>query len=114
MADMRAYMLLGGAILTEILGTSLLKVSDGFSNMIPGILAITAYIASFYFISLTLTEFPVGLVYATWSAVGIVGLALVGVVFFDETIDLVGIMGFLLVIGGIALLNVYSDAYSPV
>jgi small multidrug resistance pump len=55
----------------------------------------------------------VGLVYATWSAVGIVLLAVIGIVFFDETVDIPAVVGFTLVLAGIFLLNVYSEAYQP-
>lgn len=111
---MRAYVYLAGAICTEVIGTSALKLSDGFEHAALGGLAIGLYVVSFYCVSLALTEMPVGLVYATWSAVGIVSLALIGVVFFDEPIDLAGLAGFALVIAGVVLLNVYSSAYSPV
>lgn len=110
---MNAYAYLAGAILTEVIGTSALKLSNGFENAAFGGLAIGLYIASFYCVSLALTDLPVGLVYATWSAVGIVALAGIGLVFFDETIDLAAIVGFCLVIAGIVLLNVYSSAYNP-
>lgn len=114
MVDIRAYFFLAAAIVTEIFGTSALKMSDGLTDLLPGLVAIGAYIASFYFVSQTLTELPIGLVYATWSAFGIVGVALIGTVAFDEPVDLVGLVGMTLVIAGIILLNVYSDAYSPV
>lgn len=110
---MKEYVFLAGAILTEVVGTSVLKLSDGFENAAFGVIAIGLYVVSFYFVSLTLTELPVGLVYATWSAVGIVGLAGIGIVFFDETVDVAAIAGFVLVIAGVVLLNVYSTAYNP-
>lgn len=110
----RAYAYLAGAIATEVAGTSVLKLSDGFENLLPAAVAVTAYVVSFYFVAQALTDLPVGLVYATWSAVGIVSLALVGVVAFDEQLDATGVLGMALVIAGIVVLNVYSDAYSPV
>lgn len=110
---MRAYVYLTGAILTEVIGTTALKSSNGFEHALVGTAAIACYVVSFYFVSLALTDLPVGLVYATWSAVGIVGLAAIGIVWFDESVDLAAIVGFALVIGGVVLLNVYSDAYAP-
>lgn len=110
---MKEYVYLAGAILTEVIGTTALKSSNGFENVFLGVLAIGLYIASFYFISLTLTSLPVGLVYATWSAVGIVLLATIGILFFGERVDAAGIAGFVFVIIGITLLNVYSEAYTP-
>ncbi len=110
---MKEYTYLAGAIVTEVIGTSALKLSNGFEHAALGGLAIALYVVSFYFVSQALTFLPVGLVYATWSAVGIVGLAAIGIV-FDETVDLAAVVGFVLVIAGVVLLNVYSSAYNPV
>ncbi|MFP8952831.1 DMT family transporter [Natrialbaceae archaeon A-arb3/5] len=110
---MRAYVCLVGAILTEVVGTTALKVSNGFEHAAFGAVAIALYVVSFYFVSLALVDLPVGLVYATWSAIGIVGLAAIGVVFFGERIDAAAVLGFAFVILGVILLNVYSSAYSP-
>ena len=110
---MRVYVFLAGAILTEVVGTTALKLSNGFESTVLGLTAIGLYVVSFYFVSLALVELPVGLVYATWSAVGIVGLALIGVAFFGERVDAAAVIGFAFVIVGILLLNVYSEAYNP-
>lgn len=110
---MNAYAYLVGAIATEVVGTTALKLSNGFEHVALGAVAIGLYVVSFYFVSLALVDLPVGLVYATWSAIGIVGLAAIGVVFFDESIDVPAVAGFVLVIAGVFLLNVYSSAYNP-
>ncbi|MES3161623.1 MAG: multidrug efflux SMR transporter [Halorubrum sp.] len=110
---MRTYLYLAGAILTEVVGTTALKLSNGFESVVFGAAAIVLYVGSFYLVSLALVDLPVGLVYATWSAVGIVGLAAIGIVFFDETVDAAAVLGFVLVLAGIVLLNVYSEAYTP-
>lgn len=107
------YVFLGAAIATEVLGTTVLKLSNGFENVLPGLVAIGAYTVSFYFVSLAIRDLPIGLVYATWSAFGIVGVAAMGIAFFDESIDLVAVIGMALVIAGSVLLNGYSEAYSP-
>lgn len=110
---MKAYAALAGAIATEVLGTTALKSSDGFEHVALGLAAMGLYVVSFYCVSLALVDLPVGLVYATWSAVGIVSLAAIGIAFFDESLDLAALAGFVLVIAGVLLLNVYSAAYSP-
>ena len=110
---MREYLYLGGAILAEIVGTTSLKLTDGFTDPVPTAVVAVGYLCSFYFLSLTLQQLPIGLVYATWSAVGIVGAVAVGVVAFDESVDLAGVVGLALVIGGVLVLNLFSDAYSP-
>ena len=110
---MREYLYLGGAILAEIVGTTSLKFADGFTNPVPTAVVAVGYLCSFYLLSLTLQERPIGLVYATWAAIGIVGTVAVGVVAFDEPVDLAGVVGLTLVVGGVLVLNLFSDAYSP-
>lgn len=110
---MREYIYLAGAIVAEVTGTTALKFSDEFSAIIPTVVVVVGYISSFYFLSLTLQKLPIGLVYATWSAVGIIGAAGVGLVLFDETIDIAAIVGIVLIIAGVAVLNLVSEAYSP-
>ena len=110
---MRPYLYLGIAIAAEILGTTALKFADGFTNAVPSAVVITGYVGSFYFLSLTLQELPIGLVYATWSAIGIVAAALLGVVLFDEPVDVAGLVGIALIIGGVVCLNLASETYAP-
>jgi len=109
----REYVYLAAAIAAEVTGTTALKFSDGFSAVVPTLVVVVGYISSFYLLSLTLQELPIGAVYATWSAVGIIGAAAVGVVLFEETIDVAGLVGVGLIIAGVAVLNLVSEAYSP-
>lgn len=110
---MREYLYLGVAIVAEVTGTTALKFSDSFTNVVPTAIVVVGYVGSFYFLSLTLQEFPIGLVYATWSAIGIVAAALVGVVLFDEAVDLAAVVGIALIVGGVVCLNLLSDTYAP-
>lgn len=110
---MREYLYLGAAIAAEVTGTTALKFSEGFTNAVPSLVVVVGYVGSFYLLSLTLQELPIGLVYATWSAVGIVAAALVGVLLFDESVDAAGVVGMALIVGGVLVLNLLSDAYSP-
>lgn len=110
---MREYIYLAAAIAAEVTGTTALKFSDGFSAIVPTAIVVVGYISSFYFLSLTLQELPIGLVYGTWSAVGIVGATVIGVVLFDESVDMAGIIGIVLIIAGVGVLNLVSEAYSP-
>ncbi|MFC4553243.1 MULTISPECIES: DMT family transporter [Halorussus] len=110
---MREYLYLAGAIAAEVSGTAALKFSDGFTNVVPSLVVVVGYVGSFYLLSLTLQELPIGLVYATWSAVGIVAAALIGVLLFDETVDVAGLVGMALIVAGVVVLNVLSDAYAP-
>jgi small multidrug resistance pump len=110
---MREYIYLAAAITAEVTGTTALKFLDGFSAVAPTIVVLIGYISSFYFLSLTLQKLPIGLVYATWSAVGIIGAAAIGIVLFEETIDIAGLVGIALIIAGVTVLNLVSEAYSP-
>lgn len=106
---MHPYLLLCVAILAELVGTTFLNLSQGFTRPLPSVGVVVGYGVSFYMLSLTLEELPVGLVYATWSAVGIVGIALVGFVIFDEGIDAAGVAGMALIVAGVYVLNVVSN-----
>lgn len=110
---MQPYIYLAAAIAAEVAGTTALKLSDGFGNLVPSLFVVAGYGASFYFLGLVLEELPVGVVYATWAAVGIVATALVGVVVFEESLDVAGVVGMALVVAGVVLLNVVSEAYAP-
>ncbi|MBZ6496933.1 DMT family transporter [Natrinema longum] len=106
---MHPYTLLAGAILSELIGTTALKLSDGFSQPIPSVGVVLGYGAAFYLLSLSLEELPIGVVYGTWAALGIVGVAVIGTVVFDEPVDLAGLLGLVLIIGGVYCVNVVSQ-----
>jgi len=110
---MRPYIYLAAAIAAEIAGTTALKFSEGFSNPVASGAVVVGYLCSFYFLGRTLETLPVGLVYATWSAVGIVGAVGAGAVFFDERVDAAALLGIALLLTGVFVLNVVSDSYAP-
>ena len=105
---MNPYVVLGTAILAEVIGTTSLKLSQGFSRPLPSLGVLVGYGAAFYFLSLALEDLPVGVVYGTWAAIGIVAIAAIGVVAFDEPVDIAGIVGIGLIIAGVYCLNVVS------
>ncbi|WP_323676909.1 SMR family transporter [Halorubellus sp. PRR65] len=106
---MNPYVVLAAAIASELVGTTALKLSDGFSNPIPSLGVVAGYGLAFYLVSLTLEDLPIGVVYGTWAALGIVGVAAIGVVAFDESLDVPGVVGILLVVGGVYCLTVVSE-----
>lgn len=110
---MNPYHALPLAIASEVAGTTALKLSEGFANPLPSLGVVVGYLASFYFLGPVLEELPVGLVYATRAAVGVLETVGVGHVVFDESLDVAGVIGVALVIVGVVVLNVYSGAYAP-
>ena len=101
-----AYLLL--AIISEVVATASIKSTEEFTNLIPSVVVIVGYCAAFYFLSLTLDEIPLGIAYAIWSAVGIVGVALIAVIFHDQRLDAGAMIGMGLIIAGIVVLRLYS------
>lgn len=97
------------AIITEVIGTTALKATEGFTKIIPSVLTVAAYGASFYFLSLTLKVIPVGVAYAVWSGVGIVLISLAGWLLFGQTIDKAGMVGIALIGAGVIVLNTLSE-----
>jgi small multidrug resistance pump len=102
------WLYLSIAIVSEVVGTSALKSSDGFTKLLPSILVILAYVTSFYFLSLTLRVIPVGIAYAIWSGVGIVLLSLIGWFLYGQKLDLPAFMGIGLITAGVVVLNTLS------
>lgn len=106
------WIYLGLAIVFEIIATSSLRQTDGFTKWLPSLLTICGYCASFYFLSLSLRTIPVGIAYAIWSAVGMVMIALIGYVLFGQKLDLAAIVGIGLIIAGVISLSLFSNSVS--
>jgi len=102
------WVYLGTAILAEVIATSALKASDGFSRFWPAAITVAGYAVAFYFLALTLRTLPVGIAYATWSGVGITLISLVGVFFFKQPLDAPALLGMALIIAGVVIMNVFS------
>lgn len=109
-AAVAAYLFLTIAIFFEITGTAMLVKTEQFTRLIPTLLVIAFYSISFYFLSLSLKVIPVGIAYAIWSAVGIVCIALIGFVFFKQSLDLPAILGIALIIIGVLVINLFSKS----
>jgi small multidrug resistance pump len=108
-----AYVYLLVAIVAEVIGTSALKASEGFSRLIPSALVVLGYGIAFYCLSQVLKSIPVGVSYAIWSGLGIVLISVVGAVFFKQALDLPAIIGMALIIAGVAVINLFSKSASP-
>jgi len=108
-----SYLYLSIAIVAEVIGTSALKASAGFTRLGPSLITILGYAAAFYFLSLTLKTIPVGIAYAIWSGVGIVLISLIGYALFRQALDLPAIVGIALIIAGVAVINLFSRTMPP-
>jgi len=107
---MSKWLLLGIAILAEVFGTSFLKASDGFTRFWPSVAVIVGYIVAFYFLALSLKVIPVGIAYAIWAGLGVVLIALIGWVVFSQKLDTAAIVGISMILGGVVVLNVFSNS----
>jgi small multidrug resistance pump len=100
------YLLLALAIAAEVSATISLKVSDGFSKLGPSIVVVAGYAIAFVALAAVLKMgLPVGMVYAVWAATGVAAVAVIGVLFLKEPINLMVISGLSLVIGGVVLIE---------
>ncbi|NMA69473.1 MAG: multidrug efflux SMR transporter [Desulfitobacterium sp.] len=102
---MQGYMYLLGAILFEIAGTSMLKLSAGFTNLIPSIAVVIFFGISFTLFVYALKTVPLSLGYSIWSGLGTAGIGLIGVMFFNEVLSGVNILGLIIIILGIVIMN---------
>ena len=100
-----AWFLLSIAIVAEISGTLLLKASDGLSKLWPSIGVGIGYATAFALMAISLKKLDVGITYAVWSGVGIMGAAVGGVVFFDQHLSKLNIIGMAIIIAGVVVMN---------
>ena len=105
---MNTWWILAIAIIAEVIATSALKVSEGFTRLIPSLVVVIGYSIAFYGLALTLKVIPVGVAYAIWSGMGIVLVALIGWFLFDQKLDPAAIIGMVLIITGVVVMNVFS------
>lgn len=104
------YLYLAIAIIAEVLGTSALKASEEFTKPIPSITVVIGYGIAFYFLSLVLKTMPVGMAYAIWSGLGIVLITIVGIVVFNQKIDLPAVIGMSFIVCGVIIMNLFSNS----
>jgi small multidrug resistance pump len=103
-----AYFYLTVAIVAEVIGTSSLKASDGFSKLGPSLVVCTAFAAAFFFLSMALRTIPVGIAYAIWSGMGTALIVLIAAAIFKQMPDLAAIAGIALIIAGVIVINMGS------
>jgi small multidrug resistance pump len=102
------YLFLALAIILEVVGSSFMKASNGFTKIIPTSITIVAYIVCFFFLSQALKHIPLGTAYAIWGGLGIVLTAIISVVVFKQSLDLPAIIGIVLIVSGVFVMNFFS------
>ena len=102
------WVLLAAAVFFETVGTTALQASEQFTRKGPSILVVATYALSFYLLSHVLRTMPVGVVYALWSGLGICLIAVIGWVMFGQRLDLPAVIGLGMIVGGIAVINLFS------
>lgn len=105
----QAWLFLLIAIVAEVVATSALAASQGFTRLLPSAIVVTGYAIAFYFLSLTLRSIPVGIAYAVWSGVGVILISIAGLVLFGQRLDLPAILGIVLIIAGVLVIHLFSD-----
>jgi len=105
-----SYFYLALAIAAEVAGTSLLKVTEEFTKLVPTTFLVIFYVISFWLMTLALRDLPLGVVYAVWSGLGIVLVAIIGAFVYKEVPDLASIIGMALIISGVVVMHLFSKS----
>ncbi|WP_017549459.1 DMT family transporter [Salinicoccus carnicancri] len=107
---MRNYIYLGGAIVFEVAGTTMLSLSEGFSNLMPTIAMAICFALSFISLIFALKAIPLSLAYSIWAGLGTAGAGVIGIFLFGETLSTVNIIGLLVIITGVVIMNMSDSA----
>ncbi len=100
------------AIISEVIATTVLKASDGFSRLYPSIVVVVGYCFSFWALSQVVKVMPLGIAYAIWSGLGIVLVSVAAVFVYQQKLDLPAIVGMTLIIAGVLVINLLSNSTS--
>ena len=107
---MKTALILFFAVLSEVIATTSLKFSEGFTKLVPSVVVVVGYGLSFSLISMTLKVMPIGIAYALWSGIGITLTVLLGKIIWNESLDWARVTGIILIIIGILVINLFSKA----
>ena len=104
----KTYLFLFGAIFCEVAGTMLLPSSQNFSKFLPTLALAIFYLTAFYLLTFVVNKLPIAIVYATWSGLGIFTIAILGYIFFKQTLAWQAIAGLFLIVIGVILVNTFA------
>jgi len=107
---MNHWLALAIAIVAEVIGTTALKASNGFTRLLPSLIVILGYGAAFYFMAISMRVLPVGIMYAIWSGMGIVLISILGWLVYRQTLDFPAMIGMGFIIAGVIIINVFSKS----
>ena len=106
---LKTYLFLVGAIICEVCGTMLLPVTQNFTKLIPTIFLSIFYLSAFYLLTFVVDKIPIAIVYGTWSGLGIFTIAILGYIFFKQSLSWQAIIGMFFIVIGVTLVNIYSS-----
>ena len=101
----KTYLYLTGAIICEVCGTMLLPITQNFTKITPTVFLAIFYLSAFYLLTFVVDKLPIAIVYGTWSGLGIFTIAILGYIFFKQTLSWQAIIGLFLIIIGTLLVN---------
>ena len=104
----KTYLILTVAIFFEVGGTMLLPVSQNFTKIIPTLILAVLYLLSFYLITFVVDKIPIAIVYATWSGLGVFTVAILGYIFFKQSLSWQAVLGMFLIVIGVILINSFT------
>ena len=104
----KTYLFLIGAIFCEVAGTMLLPASQNFTKLTPTISLAIFYLTAFYLLTFVVNKLPIAIVYATWSGLGIFTIAILGYIFFKQSLAWQAVIGLFLIVIGVILVNSYT------
>lgn len=105
-----AYLYLLIAVVAEVIATSALNASKGFTQAIPSTITCIGYLIAIYFLALTMKSIPMGITYALWSGAGIVFISTIGWIVFKQHLDAAAMIGLAFILVGIVIINVFSNS----
>ena len=108
----KTYLYLAGAVFCEVAGTILLPVSQNFTKLVPTAALSFFYLCAFYLLTFVVNKLPVAIVYATWSGLGIFTIAIMGYIFFKQTLAWQAVLGLFMIVVGVILVNSFTGKVS--
>ena len=108
----KTYLFLAGAVFFEVVGTMLLPVTKNFTKLVPTAALVFFYLCAFYLLTFVADKIPIAIMYATWSGLGIFTIAILGYVFFKQTLAWQVVLGLFLIVIGIILVNSFTAKLS--